>query len=350
MKCLLLYCLLLSPFCMQAQHIPDSVTYSPEKFAGYLQARFTGRSSQLNALYSWITANIRYDKDSAMYFNWNADHATKISATLRRRKGVCENFASLFADIAGRLSIPAYVVHGYPAWSENNKDNSHSWVAVQHNGEWYLSDPTWDAQPGGREKYFMITPEDFIRTHIPFDPLWQLLEKPVHYPLAATKFMYKDSVQAFLQMDSLQQFLAAERRINNSTAQNSMTKNWQSHNRMNVAIIAGQNDETLYNEAVGLLNRAGSYLNNFIQYRNAVFMPQKPAEEIKQMLSPIAALLTSAKNKIAGIGKQAENFQYNTASLLQKIMSVEKRTAEQLDFLHRYTITSPPERARLFLN
>lgn len=335
---------------MQAQHIPDSATSSPEKFAAYLQQRFTEPSQQLWELYNWVTTNIKYDKDSAMYFNWNAGYDTKISATLRRRKGVCENFASLFADIANRLTIPAYVVHGYPSWSPKNKDNSHSWVAVQNDGDWFLCDPTWDAQSAGGEKYFMITPTDFIQTHIPFDPLWQLLEKPVNYPMAGSKFMYKDSVNAFLQLDSLQQFLAAERRIKNSTAQNNMTKNWQSHNRMNVAIIAGQNDEKLYNEAVVLVNRAGKYLNDFIQYRNAVFIPQKQEQEIKQMLSQITPLLKEAKNKTAAMGKQAENFQYNTETILQKIMSVEKRTGEQLDFLNQYFSAAPVERARLFLN
>lgn len=350
MKCLPVICLLLFPVFLQAQHIPDSATSSAGKFADYLQQQYNNPSEKLEALYSWITSTIRYDKDSAMYFNWNAGHDAKIAATLRRRKGVCENFASLFVDIAGRLNIPAYVVHGYPAWSDKNKDNSHSWVAIQHKEEWYLCDPTWDAQSAAAEKYYMVSPAAFIRTHIPFDPLWQLLEQPVHYKTAGSTFMYKDSVQAFLQLDSLQQFLAAERRMKNLTAQNNMTKNWQSYNRMNVAIIAGQNDETLYNTAVELLNRAGKYLNDFIRYRNAAFQPQKPGEEIKQMLSPIAPLLKEAKSKIAAMGKLADNFQYDPGTILQRIISLEKRTGEQVDFLNAYMAAQPPERAMLFLN
>lgn len=349
MKYLPVFWLILFPLFIQAQHIPDSATYSPAKFASYLQQRFTEPSHQLRELYSWITTNIKYDKDSAMYFNWNAGYDTKIFATLRRRKGVCENFASLFADIANRLTIPAYVVHGYPSWSEKNKDNSHSWVALQNNNEWYLCDPTWDAQSAGGEKYFMITPAGFIQTHIPFDPLWQLLEKPVNYPLTASKFMYKDSVNAFLKLDSLQQFLAAERRIKNSTAQNNMAKNWQSHNRMNVAIIAGEKDEILYNKAVELLNRANKYYNEFVDYRNMGFRPQKSQGEMREMLLPVLPLLKEAFSRINEMGRHGENFQYNPENILQRISSLEKRTGEQVEFLNVYLATSPGERDKLLL-
>lgn len=336
--------------CLQhakGQAVPDSVTGSAAEFAGYLQSRYNEPSDRLRTLYSWITANIQYDKDSAMYFNWSADHATKISATLRRRKGVCENYASLLADIAGRLNIPAYVVHGYPAYADKNKDNSHSWVAVQQKGEWFLCDPTWDAQTGA-EKYYMQLPADFIQTHIPFDPMWQLLEHPQQYKTGGTKFMYRDSVSAYLQMDSLQQLLATERRIKSAANQNSMTKNWQSFNRMNIAIIAGEKDEELYNAAVALLNKANVYFNAFVQYRNQQFMPAKTDAEINTMLQPVAPLLKEAADKLKEMGKITENFQYDPETIRQRITALEKRTAEQQNFLRLYFAAAPADRIKLF--
>lgn len=332
----------------KGQAVPDSVTGSAEKFAGYLQARYSDPSVRLRTLYSWITNNIQYDKDSAMYFNWSTDHATKISATLRRRKGVCENYASLLADIAGRLNIPAYVVHGYPAYTDKNKDNSHSWVAVQEKGEWYLCDPTWDAQSGD-EKYYMQLPASFIQTHIPFDPMWQLLEHPQQYKTGGgAKFMYRDSVNAYLQLDSLQQLLATERRINGSGNQNSMTKNWQSFNRMNIAVIAGEKDEALYNAAVDLLNKANGYFNAFVQYRNQQFAPAKTEAEINGMLQPVKPLLKEAGDKLREMGKIAGNFQYDPETMRQRIAALEKRTADQQSFLQRYFTTAPAERIKLF--
>ncbi len=336
--------------CLQpakGQDIPDSVTGSAARFAEYLQSSYDEPSDRLKTLYSWITANIQYDKDSAMYFNWSADHAAKISATLRRRKGVCENYASLLADIAGRLNIPAYVVHGYPSYADKNKDNSHSWVAVQQKGEWFLCDPTWDAQSGA-EKYYMQLPADFIQTHIPFDPMWQLLEHPQHYKTGGTKFMYKDSVNAYLQLDSLQQLLATERRIKSAGNQNIMTKNWQSFNRMNIAVIAGEKDEELYNAAVSLLNKANGYFNEFVQYRNQQFMPAKTDAAINAMLQPVTSLLTDAEDKLKQMGKISENFQYDPGIIRQRIAALEKRTAEQHNFLRQYFTATPAERIKLF--
>jgi hypothetical protein len=332
---------------VNAQHVPDSVTYSPGKFALYLQNNYTDPSARVRALYSWITTHIQYDNDSALYFNWKADHETKIIATLRRRKGVCENYASLLTDIAGRLQIPAYTVHGYPVYANKNKDNSHSWVAIQDKSEWYLFDPTWDAQ-SNTEKYYQVSPADFIQTHIPFDPLWQLMEKPLHYTPGTASFMYRDSVAAFLQLDSLQQLLASERRMKQSADQNSMTSTWQRFNQMNVAIIAGEQDMNYYNSAVDALNMANNYFNAFVQYRNQQFIPLKPDREIEDMLWPVDSLLIKALDHLSQLGKLKDNFQYDPETIRQRIASLDKKSKVQLQFLRLYFSTPASERSKLF--
>lgn len=348
MKCLPVLLFLFFLQSAHAQYIPDSATVSAEKMAGYLQYTYKDPSTQLQTLYGWITRNIRYDKDSAMYFNWSADHTTKIAATLRRRKGVCENYASLMADIAARLNIRAWVVHGYPSYANGNKDNSHSWVAIQQNDDWFLCDPTWDAQAAA-EKYFMLAPADFIQTHIPFDPMWQLLEHPQYYKTFTGKFMYKDSVQTFLAMDSLQQFMATERRIKNTGNQNSMTNNWQRLNRMNIAVIAGEKDEQLYNDAVSALNKANALFNQFVQYRNQQFTPVKPDTEIKNMLQPIAGLLKEAEAQLRKLGSITANYQYDPEMIRQRIATLEKKTIAQQNFLNIYFATAAAERVKLFI-
>ena len=347
MKCLPALCLFLMPYFSLAQRVPDSVTYSPDTFARYLQGTQAAPSDQLSVLYGWIKENIAYSKDSFMYFNWNAGSEDKVSATLRRRKGVCENFAALFADISGRLGFRSIVVHGYPALGNKTQDNSHSWVAIQQNQEWYLCDPTWDAQSGG-EKYYMKQPAEFIQTHIPFDPLWQLMEKPLNYDTRGGKFMFRDSVTAFLQLDSLEQIFAAERRITNSGFKNNMTVNWQRHNQMNVAIIAGEADMKSYNAAVAYLNSANKYFNAFVQYRNAQFNPVKPDEEIKAMLLPIDPLLRKAESSLKSMGKLRDNFQYDPGLLFERIANLEKKLYEQNLFLSTYIQTISTERVKLF--
>ncbi|RYG36765.1 MAG: hypothetical protein EOO01_30590 [Chitinophagaceae bacterium] len=330
-----------------AQAIPDSVTHSPEKFADHLRQHHSTAASQVRSLYSWITSNIKYDTDSALYINWSADYAGKISATLRRRKGVCENFASLFADISRRLGIRSYVVHGYPAYADKNKDNSHGWVAVELDNQWFLCDPTWDAGAAS-EKYYMSSPSDFIQTHIPFDPIWQLLERPKNYHYAGPTFNYRDSIDSYLQLDSLQQYQATERRIKNSALQNTMTKNWQQFNRMNIAVISGEEDRIHYDAAVEAVNEANRVLNSFIKFRNEQFTPAKTEEQLSLMLSPIGNLLKKAESHLIQLGKNTENFQYDPATLRQRIMSLQSKTDQQELFLQRYLTTPAGERIKLF--
>ncbi|RYF89991.1 MAG: transglutaminase domain-containing protein [Chitinophagaceae bacterium] len=333
---------------MQAQYVPDSATRNPEKFASYLQKKYKDPREQVRLLYSWITSNIRYDKDSALYFNWTADYETKITATLRRRKGVCENYASLFADIVNRLNIPAYVVHGFPSHANRDKDNSHSWVALKQNQEWYLYDPTWDAQSVS-EKYYEVDPAVFIDKHIPFDPVWQLLEQPYQYQFVGNgRVNYKDSIDAFLQLDSLQKLLATERRLKNITQPNRMIKNWQHYNRMNVAIIAGEEDMKLYNAAVAAYNKAKQYFNSFIDFRNAGFYPQKTDEELKNILNDVNPFLKQAASQLDQLGKLGDNFQYDPQALRQQISALQQKTHEQLLFVHQYITTLPQERVKLF--
>ncbi len=149
-------------------------------------------------------------------------------------------------------------------------------------------------------------------------------------------------------MDSLQQYLAIERRMKNAGANNEMFKLWQGYNRMNIAIIAGEQDMQLYNAAVDNLNAATDIFNSFVQYRNNGFLPQKEDAVIRTMLEPVGLLIAEANKKLDGIGLLAENFQYNTEGIRKQLHSLGKRCGEQKEFVKKYLAAAPPERAQLF--
>lgn len=331
--------------------LPDSVTQSASSFASYLQRRYPSKKEQLQTAYNWIISNIRYDKDSSYYFNWGVDHETKINATLRRRKGVCENFASLFTDISNRMDIPSYVVHGYASGTGDSRDVAHSWSAVQLGSEWFLCDPTWDAGLQNGNQYFLADPLLFAQTHVPFDPIWQLLDYPIGYNNAKTAtrspLNFRDSIKAFLSADSLQQFLSIEGRMKQSAGNKEMFRLWQSYNRMNIAIIAGENDMELYNGAVEDLNKATDIFNEYIQFRNNGFVPSRSAASIVAMLEPVDVLLKSARKKIENIGLLVANFQYDTEGITKKMNALAQRREEQVLFLKKYLAAGDTERQQM---
>lgn len=320
--------------------IPDSISRSSAAIARFVQQKYTTKEEQLPVLYNWVVNNIRYEVDSSYYFNWSVDADAKIAATLRRRSGVCENFAALFADLANKIGVPAYVVHGYAEGGGRSSNVAHSWCAVQLGDNWHLCDPTWDAVSPKDMHYFLMDAREFVATHIPFDPIWQLLEKPVGYDAgeshSRTKFNYKDSIKTFLTSDSLQQFLAIERRMQKLKGKSNLLKTWRSYNRMNITIIGQEENMTLFNAAVEDYNQAIILFNAFITYRNNNFLPVKPDTAIAKMLYPISDLLNAAQKKLGAIGRIAENFQYDAEELSNKIQNLTRRQEEQKVFLKKY--------------
>ncbi|MBW7892773.1 MAG: transglutaminase domain-containing protein, partial [Chitinophagaceae bacterium] len=89
--------------------IPESLSYSADSIARYLREHYKTPKLRLQALYSWITTHIRYNNDSSYYYNRSLDYEEKIAATLRRKKGVCENYADLLADLASRIGLRSHV-------------------------------------------------------------------------------------------------------------------------------------------------------------------------------------------------------------------------------------------------
>jgi len=340
-----------------AVYIPATETQTSATIAAYIQAHFKTDEEKLAAIYSWVATNIRYDTDSMLPINWSLEQQEKVAATLRRRKGVCENYAALFTDIANKAGFPSFVVSGFANLGGSLHNSGHSWSAVLFQQQWYLCDPTWDNGTRGGLNYFMVRPAEFIASHMPFDPLWQLLEYPIteqefrrgaNHQKKGAPVNVNEQVKAFLQLDSLQQLEAAATRIKQAGIENDRLNNWVKYNQMKIAMIYGEQDMDLYNSAVADLNKASSVFNNFVKYRNAAFNPARSDAEIKALLDPVGVLLLSARQKIDKMGRTVENFQYDPDPIKDRINILSDRVREQKKFLERYLAVSVTERSKLF--
>ncbi|MBC7867510.1 MAG: hypothetical protein H7X88_08240 [Gloeobacteraceae cyanobacterium ES-bin-316] len=338
--------------------IPEEKTFSSSSIAGYIKEHYHEEKERVRVAYNWVAANIRYDRDSMLSINWSKNNADKIAATLRRKKGVCDNFASVFTDILLKMNIPSFVVNGLA--KGDGKDLAHSWSAVQLANEWYLCDPTWDAGFSNKGRYFLIAPAEFIASHWPFDPLWQLLKKPYSLPEFEKGFSagnkkevfpnLADSVKQFLLLDSLQQLEATSARMRAIGLEQKSLQTWYAYNNMNIAIIYGEQDMNLYNAAVADLNKANTYLNEFINYRNNFFKPIRDDQAIRNMLQPITGLINAAMQKMEAIGKLRENFQYDTGFLKERLKTMNSKLEQQNNFLNRYMQSSVADRETIFYN
>jgi hypothetical protein len=138
------------------------------------------------AIFAWIAGNIEYDVINMFALNFSEDTTAKIARALQTRKGICENYATLFTAVCNAAGIESVVVEGYTKQRGFTDYIPHAWSAARLDGAWYLFDPTWGS--GYIEKgqftrkmndgYFKATPESFIATHMPFDYLWVQARAP----------------------------------------------------------------------------------------------------------------------------------------------------------------------------
>lgn len=104
-------------------------------------------AEKVQAIYSWMVANLEYDYDYHVVFQYFDVHKT-----LRTKQGVCFDFSHLFAAFCRSQNIPCYAVDGI-----SYKDNSvqHTWNRVYYDGTWWNMDVTHDitGTAEGKELY-----------------------------------------------------------------------------------------------------------------------------------------------------------------------------------------------------
>ena len=91
---------------------------------------------KVKAIYNWIIHNFEYDYEYepiVQYFN--------VRKTLSTHKGICYDFAHLFAALCRSQDIPCYVVDGT---KYDNANYHHTWNRVYFEGAWWNTDVTFD--------------------------------------------------------------------------------------------------------------------------------------------------------------------------------------------------------------
>ena len=107
-----------------------------EELADEICADSDTDAEKVQAIYNWMIVNFEYDYDYQtllQYFD--------VRRTLSTHKGVCYDFANLFAALCRSQNILCYVVDGTPY---NRSTEDHSWNRVYYDGCWWDLDVTND--------------------------------------------------------------------------------------------------------------------------------------------------------------------------------------------------------------
>lgn len=341
-------------------NIPASSNITTDAIARQINQHQQSEKEKLLAIHTWVCTNIRYDTDSMYAINSEKDPDAKITAALKRGKGVCENFAAIFCDISSKCGIPCQVISGYTKQSGSIDKSGHSWCAVYLQNDWLFCDPTWDEGQALNYQWFSIEPSIFIESHMPFDPLWQLLPYRIsHKDFADGRtsakrdkpvISFRDSVLAYLHSNRLQQLESSIERLENAGIANELIRNRASYLRMHAGIIHEERDMKLYNAAVSDFNQANDLMNEFILFRNNRFIPAREEKTILESFSNASSFVNEANQKLLTLSASATNYQYDPGILKHRLSALSQKINDQLNFTKKYFSTSLAEREQLFLS
>lgn len=316
------------------QRIPETSTQSAAGIAQYFNEKFSSPAKKLEAIHTWVSANIKYDTDSATIINWNPDSQLKVSASLRRRKGVCENYTAIFHAIAKQCGLVTAEVDGYTKQNGRLDRSGHSWIAVQLNNEWLLCDPTWDKDSRNQFNYFLVQPAQLIQSHMPFDYIWQLLTHPVSHSdfirgtnsanAKQANWNFADSITAYFALDSLQQLQAKKLRMLQAGPANELVSLTASATNMKIRIIQEEKMELLYNKAVNNFNKGLNSFNSYLQRGNKDSLPENQRQR-RELFNQVEVHISAAKNNIRELEAMYNNFQFDPLELKNKIIGLEER-------------------------
>ena len=306
----------------------------------------------MRALYDWVTQNIRYD--GAHTYRVDLDgrfHTYQQQSTyvLAQGKAVCEGYANLMVDLATAVGIPMVRIEGIGNNLEGKADQTnHAWNAVKLEGQWHLLDATWGAGHMGPQgfvqrsdpRFFLPNPEWLIRSHWPFDPMWQLLEQPLRF--ADFEAQRGGSGEMYHFQDTLAQWEAlpyAERRLSQ----------WYRQWRWDQKNVHAKFELAYFYSQLGFYKLA--------QYNELKRTAQQPGTSLPEN-SQVEAVLTLAQlcfersiehyEELAQVGdlEYGPAVVQNLAQLRQNIGYFD----EERDFLRNYYATPRPLRHRLDLH
>lgn len=167
-----------------ALHLPTGKYVSYNDIVVPLTRSLHTDHEKARALFRWVTDNIAYS-----YNNRSANPAK----AFKKKKAVCAGYAYLFQALCKSANISCTVITGYA--KNNAKDinkkfsghQRHAWNAVKLHGQWYLLDVCWASGSFCKNKFtkefdeffFLTPPAAFAKQHLPNEPGWQMIDKPL---------------------------------------------------------------------------------------------------------------------------------------------------------------------------
>jgi len=174
----------------------------------YLTEEYESESDKVRAISVWIGNNVALDIDAAL--EQKNEEVLPSEIILRKLAGPGHH-AHLFLAMCQEAKLKCYKVRGYVKgrfYEEGDPfyTSNHIWNVVRVDSSWYMVDMAWGSgtiekieevertavkdkydtknnqlewKQEFKELYFLAHPQDWIMTHLPADPMWQMRYHPM---------------------------------------------------------------------------------------------------------------------------------------------------------------------------
>lgn len=344
--------------------IPDSLTTNTNDISYYINLISKSEDDKLRAIFVWITNNIEYDVVNK--YNYGNRKEDFVNTCLKTRLGICSHYASLFVELAIQSGIRSYIVLGYTKKSGLVNCEPHSWCVAMIDSAWYMFDPTLGAgivqysefAKQIDDSYFKMKPGKSIKTHMPFDPLWQFLDYPIRntefaknnlkYNREKSYFNYTDTLLNYQKQTSSERLNSIVQRIEENGVNSYLIYLTLQQYKNEIESIYYNKVISKYDSAVYAYKESVYLFNQFIDSRNNQFKPDKSDLEIKQNIDSVEKSLVAAKRYIDKIKNPNPKMSSSVEHLYKSIELLNINIEEQKKFLEKYFNTPKNYRKSLF--
>lgn len=328
--------------------VPDKVTHNIADLAEYLTLPYENEDDKIRAIYSWVSNKISYSLRKMRYQYTFSDRQEIVDDALKSRNCVCQGYAELFHALCSESDIDSYVISGYVKLNGKIEDFSHAWNAARIENKWYLFDPTWGSgyvsnnrfHPSFNNDYYKIESSKFIQSHMPFDPLWQFLPRPLTHkdfyygtpPESKVAFNFEDTLAIYYCEDcpDLQRRHAAYNRMVDNGIVNEMILKEVEQAMLNIAI-------SLNNYAGELLNFAIDAYNLYVESKNNNFKnPELNLNDAFNSLEQSDAYLDEARNIFGTIKTKDKGLKNSLTQNLKIVNDLASNVREEQKYLKKY--------------
>ena len=327
------------------------------------------KEDTVKSVFDWLAHNIKYDvkkmkqiengtfgKKLSEFRNKKEQDRYLLETVIKRKKGVCEDYALLFDELVGALGYESYVVTGYTKTAEGklNRKIGHAWNAIKVNGTWQLYDATWGAgyvedgrkfvKSYGKEWCDMPATE-FAKTHMPFDPVWQLAANPMTYSdfennteaaKSATSYDYESLITAYLSKSEKEKMKEEVSRSKSLGKGIRLIESWRKNTTKNANLYDLHSQPELMDETFKKYNNSVDLFNDYIKAKNKNFKGRKwTPDYAKQNLKKAEGQISDAIATFKSVSVEDKKATRSIAKMLRDADKLLKAVGEELDFLEK---------------